>query len=262
MLYLGRHIHFPQAGLFASVLATFVTQTVQALQPPDNTSGPGTQSLLAALVSSQREMVNLQRALATGKNISAIPESPLTLASTTFTPSTRDIWLNGIWFFSLGLTLVTALMTGLVKQWLNSYLSDVNGSPKERACTRRLRYKGLSMWGVWHIMRLLPVLMNVSLFLFFIGLILYTQDLTGARGITISIIVLTGVLFAFYLVTSALPIVASNCPYKSSLTDSILFTWKPFLQLLKYMSKRYVSFEIVLLTFTLLSLVSMDVWIC
>ena len=211
---------FYQAGLFSAVVATFVTQTTPSLQI-DNTAV--TASLLT-------ELVGLQRAASTGGNFSAIPESSLSFGSSV-TPTSRDLWLNGLWLVSLALTLMTALITGIIKQWLNYYTSDVSGSSEYRSCLRQFRHRGLSLWGVSAIIELLPVLMNISLLLFFVGLILYTQDLTGTEHITKAIIAVTSSSFAFYLVTSALPILLPQCPYKTSLTSILLPAWR-FAQIL------------------------------
>jgi hypothetical protein len=161
-------------------------------------------------------MVSLQRAASTGGDASAVLPSPLT-RDTIFVPLKRDIWLNGIWFLSLGLTLSTALITGMIKQWLHFYLADISGTPKDRASIRQFRYAGLSIWGVSPIIEMLPILMNVSLLLFFIGLVLFTQGLSGAGGITAVVISMTCVLFLSYLVSSLLPMWNPQCPYKTSL---------------------------------------------
>jgi hypothetical protein len=200
----------PQAGLFSAVVATFVTQTTQLLQR-DNSEV--TASLLT-------ELVGLQRAIGTGGNVSAIQESSLT-SNTAFKPTLRDVWLNGLWLASLALTLMTALITGLIKQWLNYYISDTPGSPKHRACIRQFRFKGVAAWGVHPFIELLPVLMNTSLLLFFVGLILFSQDLIDSKGTTAAIVIITCVSFAFYLVTSTLPIFWPQCPYKTSLTSLV-----------------------------------------
>jgi hypothetical protein len=201
-----------QAGLFSAAVATFVTQTTQLLKV-DNSDV--TSSLLT-------ELVGLQRAISKGGNTSAVSESSLT-SNTMFKPTLRDIWLNGLWLSSLGLTLMTALITGLIKQWLNYYISDAPGSPKHRACIRQFRSKGVTAWGVSPFVELLPVLMNTSLLLFFVGLILFSQDLTGSVAITVVIITITCLSSAFYLVTSALPIFWPQCPYKTSLTNILNF---------------------------------------
>jgi hypothetical protein len=189
-----------------------VTQTAQNLQP-DYTE------VSASLLT---ELVGLQRAIATGGNATAIDPSPLTHDSAV-TPRLRDVWLNGLWFVSLSLTLSVALITGLIKQWLNLYIAETVSTPKRIACTRQFRYMGLSRWGVSPIIEMLPVLMNTSLFFFLAGLILFLQGLSGAHGIRNAVIALTGILLAFYIISSLLPIWDPQCPYKSSLSQLFNF---------------------------------------
>jgi hypothetical protein len=199
------------------VVGTFVTQTTPNLQP-DNSQ---------ITVSLLTELISLQRAVGSGGNVSSVPASPLA-ADTPFSPTSRDLWLNGVWFVSLALTLMMALMIGIVKQWLAKYLAGVTGSACERSCTREFRYQGMSFWGVALIVELLPMLMNAALLLFFVGLILYLQDLTGNGAITKAIIILTCIIFGFYVVTSALPILVPQCPYHTSLTSVLLFPFRMF----------------------------------
>jgi hypothetical protein len=162
------------------------------------------------------ELVGIQRA-ATQGNSTNVPTSPIT-HDILNRPSTRDIWLNGIWIVSLALTLSTALISGLVKQWFHYYVADATGTPRHRACIRQYRLMGLAKWRVSYLIKFLPVIMNTSLLLFFVGLALFSQDLTGAAGIKIAIAILTCLPFAFYVGTSALPLWDPQCPYKTSLT--------------------------------------------
>jgi hypothetical protein len=177
------------------------------------------------------ELVSIQRAAATSGNVSAVNPSNMT-HDTPFTPARRDIILNGLWMASLGLTLTTALITGLVKQWLHYYLADASGSPKERACIRQFRFIGLAAWGVSPIIEFLPVLMHGSLLLFFAGLILFCQGLSGMEGVTAFIIALTCISFLFYIGTSLLSVWFPQCPYKSSLSIVFNLFYRVFWHLL------------------------------
>ncbi|KAK0493419.1 hypothetical protein EDD18DRAFT_1078554, partial [Armillaria luteobubalina] len=93
------------AGLFSAVVTTFVAQTSQSLQVD--------YSQMSAFL--LYEMVNVQRAVASGVAVDTISASPLNPTSI-FVPSTSDRYVNGLWFMSLSLSLVTALVAVLAKQ--------------------------------------------------------------------------------------------------------------------------------------------------
>ncbi|KAJ3774915.1 hypothetical protein FB446DRAFT_786532 [Lentinula raphanica] len=147
------------AGLFSAVVTSFLVQTSQNLQL-DSTD------VTASLLS---ELVAVQRAAATGGNISAVPPSTLVLGSD-FHADPVDVWINGLWLVSLTLALVIALAAVLVKQWLHHYVAIPSGPPKEKSHIRQFRFAGLEKWQVLSIIGLLPVIMHVSLGLFLIGL--------------------------------------------------------------------------------------------
>jgi hypothetical protein len=185
-----------------------VSQTSQSLQQDYS-------QVAAALLT---ELVNIRRAEASGANISSVPSSPLSYV-TPFKPVSNDLWVNGLWFLSFALSLSTALIPGIIKQWLQHYTADVTGSrrsPRDRACIRQFRFMGLSRWGVRPIVELLPVLMNLSPLLFFTGMVIYLWVLSGA--IAWAMAALTSISYTLYLGTSSLPLLRPQCPYKSSLT--------------------------------------------
>lgn len=190
------------------MLSTFLTQTSQALQPDYS-------QITASLLT---ELVLIQRISAIGGNVSAISNSTFTYGSK-FSPSRNDLWVNGLWFTSLALSLSTALMAGLIKQWLQYYVADISGSrrtPRDKACLRHFRFIGLTKWRVRFIVELLPILMNVALLLFFIGLIMFLRILNGPMAWWI--VALTSTAYLTYIVTSFVPLIDPQCPYKTSLT--------------------------------------------
>ncbi|KAJ7342975.1 hypothetical protein DFH08DRAFT_629694, partial [Mycena albidolilacea] len=150
------------AGLFSSVLTTFMAQTSQALLP-DNTAVSN--SILL-------ELVSLQRAQANGTSFESIPH-----ANISFTVALSDVWVNGLWFTSLMLSLTTALLAVLAKQWLRQYSSFITGSARERAIIRQFRYASFDKWGVQSIISLLPAILHLSLFLFVAGLVVFVYAL-------------------------------------------------------------------------------------
>ncbi|KAK0190053.1 hypothetical protein F5146DRAFT_649443 [Armillaria mellea] len=192
------------AGLFSAILSTFVIQTAQNLQP----------DYTAASASLLIELVGYQRA---ASNLSSIPLSPF-YPAISFSPSLADVWINSLWFFSLALSLTTALVAVLTKQWLHQYISVVSDlSPLGRGRIRQYRYMGLEKWQVPMIIGLLPILLHISLGLFFTGLCIYLFSLHVVIAYTVAS--LSGIVYAAYLIFLFLPLFHYNCPYKTPLMD-------------------------------------------
>ncbi|KAH8831808.1 hypothetical protein DL96DRAFT_1459368, partial [Flagelloscypha sp. PMI_526] len=94
------------ASLFSAVITTFVVQTAQAL-PTDQ--AVITNHLLV-------DIATLLRANGNATILATIPPSNFGPDTSTF--KTADIWINGLFFASLSLSLATALLSVLAKQWL------------------------------------------------------------------------------------------------------------------------------------------------
>ncbi|KAF8887064.1 hypothetical protein CPB85DRAFT_1167028, partial [Mucidula mucida] len=150
------------AGLFSAVLTTFVAQTSQSLQPDR-----ATESTLLL-----REIAALQRAQMNGTSADSVPPT-----SADFTPAPIDVWVNGLWFTSLTLSLAAALFAVLIKQWLRQYMSLTSGTVRQRSLIRQFRFMGLQEWHVPALIGILPVLMHLSLAVFFVGLTLFLVPL-------------------------------------------------------------------------------------
>ncbi|KAK0489959.1 hypothetical protein EDD18DRAFT_561564 [Armillaria luteobubalina] len=188
------------AGLFSAVLTTFVVQTSQNMQP--DYSQASTFLLLEIL-----------KATALNGSQTAIPSSPTDL----FSPSRSDEWLNSLWFVSLTLSLIAALVAVLIKQWLHQYVAVVSdSSARDRARIRHMRFAGLQTWQVPVIIELLPVLLHVSLALFFAGLAIFLFSLNMKVAWLVSII--SAATYMTYVITLILPLVYPYCPYKVPLT--------------------------------------------
>ncbi|KAK0227825.1 hypothetical protein IW262DRAFT_1233697, partial [Armillaria fumosa] len=154
------------AGLFSAVVTTLVVQTSQSLQV----------DYAAMSASLLYESVLVQRAIANGSSVDTITPSPLN-PTITFVPATIDVWVNRLWFTSLFLSLTTALVAVLVKQWLHHYVALPSGTPRDRSFTRQFPYAGFQKWHVQVIIGLLPVLMHLALAIFLVGLVIFLQPL-------------------------------------------------------------------------------------
>ncbi|SJL12124.1 uncharacterized protein ARMOST_15545 [Armillaria ostoyae] len=194
------------AGLFSAVVTTFVVQTSQSLQA----------DYAQASASLLFELLLVQRAIASGSPVDTVPVSSLN-PQTTFVPAATNVWVNGLWFTSLFLSLTTALVAVLVKQWLHHYVVLPSGTPRERCFVRQYRYLGYQKWRVEVIVGVLPVLMHLALALFFIGLSLFLHPLRAA----LSWVVGTGtvMLIVAYVIVTILPMYFPQCPYRTPLCD-------------------------------------------
>lgn len=114
---------------------------------------------------------------------------------------------------SLTLSLITALVAVLVKQWLYQYVAVVSdSSPRDRARIRHMRYAGLQKWQVPMIIDLLPFLLHVSLALFFAGLVIFLFSLGMKVAWLVSLI--SAATYIAYIIALILPLIHPYCPYK------------------------------------------------
>ncbi|KAF9021185.1 hypothetical protein BDZ89DRAFT_1200590 [Hymenopellis radicata] len=152
------------AGLFSAVVSTFLTQTFQKLEVDPNDIA----------VSLLYELCDLVRALNNNQSTDIIPRFKGSPASI-FRPTRTATWVNGLWFVSLAISLTTALVAVVTKQWIHQYVASVNlGTPRERCRIRQFRYMNLQTWQVPLIIGLLPVLMHAALGLFLRALLLWS----------------------------------------------------------------------------------------
>ncbi|KAF8904592.1 hypothetical protein CPB85DRAFT_1205993, partial [Mucidula mucida] len=148
------------AGLFSAVVSTFVCQTFQTLQVNPN-------ELIYVII---HELLDVQRAIDEhGPGSSKM----VSRSDTSFHPSRTATWVNALWYVSLTLSLITALIAALTKQWIHHYMNYVQlGTPRARARVRHFRFIQLQEWHVPAIIGLLPVMMHIALGLFFAGLVI------------------------------------------------------------------------------------------
>ncbi|KAJ7586307.1 hypothetical protein C8J56DRAFT_762463, partial [Mycena floridula] len=148
------------AALFSGVVITLLVQTSQAFQPD---YAHITTLLLI-------EQIQLLRAAG---NMSAINAVPSSLDGQQAAETNTDIWINALFIASLSLSLATALLSVLIKQWLQAYSSVTQGSAMERALIRQFRITGFENWKVPEIIGVLPLILHASLAAFFVGLALF-----------------------------------------------------------------------------------------
>ncbi|KXN87316.1 hypothetical protein AN958_08941 [Leucoagaricus sp. SymC.cos] len=194
------------AGLFSGVVASFA---IEAYHNVKDDPAKNTNLLLVELL---RLQSNATHPLPdyTGPNFD--PHAP---ASAT---AKRVIIYH---FLSLILSLSTAMAGILCLQWIREYGRSMSGMPgprREHLGVHFMRYRGLEKWHVFTILTTLPLLLLLSLLLFFVGILelLFNVDKTAATATA----VMAGIMFLFILITTILPGLvpcgkSSQCPYKS-----------------------------------------------
>ncbi|QRV99369.1 activating signal cointegrator 1 complex subunit 3 [Ceratobasidium sp. AG-Ba] len=177
------------AALFSAVSTAFVIESFRTLQPD-----PTLTSVNALL-----EITQLLRTIA---NTTSAASTAIGPDPDNFTPSSLAIWINALWFLSLALSISVSLIAMLAKQWCYSYMSNRHGQPYIQARNRQKRLEELQRWKMPEILAFLPSLIHLSLFLFFIGLILNLWDVHV--GVTIPVLATTAITLLFYLLTTRL----------------------------------------------------------
>ncbi|EJD48859.1 hypothetical protein AURDEDRAFT_34095, partial [Auricularia subglabra TFB-10046 SS5] len=133
--------------------------------------------------------------------------------------------VNVYWFLSLTLSLSAALAGILAKQWIREYDRDAGRTHPDSIGVRQLKFRGLEVWKVSDIVSSMPLLLQLALILFFLGVLelLWKLSVTVAAPVTLVVIL----AMAFYVATTMLPAAqlvywhftldaaAAQCPYKS-----------------------------------------------
>ncbi|KAI0691133.1 hypothetical protein BC835DRAFT_133728 [Cytidiella melzeri] len=198
------------AGLFSAVLTAFLVESYQGLQQDPS-------QVMIALMQ-QVVIQTYSYSLNAGLLNSTAP--PLSQPLLAFQPSLYAVRVNILWFASLTLTLISASFGILVKQWLREYLAGDYTSPQARLRVRHYRNPGLDNWKVFEIAAMLPLLLQLALALFFIGLCFFTAGVHTTVGHT-TLPLVAGWGFLFISAAFA-PAFSPRCPYKTTLLKYVM----------------------------------------
>ncbi|KAI0258478.1 hypothetical protein BC834DRAFT_66167 [Gloeopeniophorella convolvens] len=144
-------------GLFSATIATFITLSIQNLQP--NSQGASAFSLSRIY------------GFATGSNDSSILSPPVFSDPSTFSASASALWVNVLWFLSLVISLNCALLATMLQQWARRYprITQPRSSPHKCARIRELMTQGVEKMHLPWAVEALPALLHASVFLFLAG---------------------------------------------------------------------------------------------
>ncbi|PFH49469.1 hypothetical protein AMATHDRAFT_63170 [Amanita thiersii Skay4041] len=203
------------AGLFSATVTAFTVESYKWLQE-DNTDES---NRLLAQISLQLSTT------ANGANQTSFPATQMH-----FVPEPRSVRINVFWFLSLILCLSTVVFGILCTQWLREFTRDASLTPEHAIPNRQMRYDGLIAWKVPEFISALPVILQMSVLLFFVGILDLLWSLHQVVAITATTAI--GLTALILLCTTMAPIThclhmmhrffnsaaPPQCPYKSPLS--------------------------------------------
>lgn len=188
-----------QATLFSAVVTAFVIESYHDLQPD---SGDSTVLLL------QQILVTLQH------NDSYDDLKPVPTTLQPFTPRPSAVRVNALWFASLVISISTAFLAILGKQWLLRITKELVPAEENRVRQHQFTHDGIQDWRLPHILSFLPMLLHASLLLFFAGLIEFLWPVNSTvAAVTAGLVAVTVFVYVFTQVAS---LIWPTCPFRTT----------------------------------------------
>lgn len=149
-------------------------------------------------------------------------------SSAQFHAEPRDIRVNTLWTVSLSLTLLSAFMAITAQQWIRRIPRPRQMAVRDAVRLRQFRHDGLVNWQVPTIISFLPVVVQLSVILFLVGLLLFMQAVNTTIFVALATVI-TSVVGPF-IISSLCPLIWSQCPYKSPLIPTLrtIIRWGSF----------------------------------
>ncbi|KAF9264412.1 hypothetical protein L218DRAFT_900680 [Marasmius fiardii PR-910] len=189
------------AGLFSGVVTAF---TVESYQWLDTNAQDATALILLHIV----------------QNSNFTTPLPSTI-ETEFAPPMSAVRINVCWFLSLTMSLTAVIIGILCKQWIREHRRSPPKytSHKDILLLRQMRHQSYQRWGVSGMTHSLPLLLEVALVLFFLGVLdlLWSLNIVVASIITVQV----GLAILVITATTVLPTLSLiwtpkvPCAYKS-----------------------------------------------
>lgn len=128
--------------------------------------------------------------------------------------------VNSFWFAVLVISLSTAFLAILAKQWLFNLSSGLSAGLEMKGRQPENRRENLRRWKSTPILSSFPILLHISLLLFFAGLLDFLWPINSTVAIVSASLVSATVFI--YIVTHVLSLISVTCPFRTSVTSAIL----------------------------------------
>ena len=138
-----------------------------------------------------------------------------------FSPPEYIVVVNALFYASLGIMLLAAFIAMLIISWVHEFDHGLGAIsiPEQRAKTREFRYLGMERWKLEEMVVLLPLLIQISLLLFAIGLVLFLSRISKPSfGVTTAIF---GVGVLYYAITTTISVFVTSSPFHSPLSHAL-----------------------------------------
>ena len=194
-----------QAALFAGFLSAFLIELLSRLEPdPLDT--------IQDVLIYQTQMM---------RNSSLGP-----YVQADFSPPEHIVVVNALFYASLGIMLLAAFIAMLIKTWVGEFNRGLQGMtiPEQRAKTREFRYLGMEHWKLHWMVALLPLLIQISLLLFAIGLVLFLFHINRPSFRVTAAIFGIGVIY--YTITTTISVFVTSSPFHSPLSRIFGGLWR------------------------------------
>jgi hypothetical protein len=189
-----------QAALFAGFLSAFLIELLRRLEPDP-------MDIIQDVLIYQTQMM---------RNSSLGPYVPAD-----FSPPEHIVVVNALFYASLGVMILAAFIAMLVKSWVREFDRGLRGMSiqEQRAKTREFRYLGMERWDLPGIVRVLPLLIQISLLQFSIGLVWFLFHISISSFFVTTAIFGLGILF--YAITTFISVVATSSPFHSPVSRDL-----------------------------------------
>ncbi|KAG8939762.1 hypothetical protein FRC03_006070, partial [Tulasnella sp. 419] len=186
------------AGLFSAINTAFIVESYKGLQ---NNPVETTNALLRLLI------LRNDNTTLSAKDLNPMSTSP------------SAVPINSLFFSSLSFSLTAACGAVTAKQWLTAYMDM--GAMKAVYVQGRMRqnkHMGLKAWRLRLIIEALPILLQISLLLFLVGVVNFLWVLDQQVGTLQLILSSAGV--AVYFITTIIGMFVPNSPFHSRFSSS------------------------------------------
>ncbi|EKM54885.1 uncharacterized protein PHACADRAFT_259052, partial [Phanerochaete carnosa HHB-10118-sp] len=192
-----------QDGLFSAVVAGFLVVAITMLQEDTGQTSVELLSTISNQLSSLTVVPPYINSTSNGP-----PIQP-------FQPESAARWINSLWFISLILSLASAVVGILAKQWIREYLQwdSPTSASRENVLVREIRMEAWEEWHTMTIVSAVPALLEIAIILFTCGMAVFVWTLDDVVAVVVTICI--GLFLLLIAALTLLPAVYKHCPYKS-----------------------------------------------